>query len=276
MCIIFFQIPTLRSSRYALIIASNRDEFFARPARLARRWSSPTGLIAGEDRTEGKEGGTWFGFNSKTGSAAALLNLRLLAEEKAVDRSLLKSRGFFVKKYLEDGGLGMALEEAEYSPFDFFAFEGRKDEDGMRYRSWRVDNLSREGWLEIDGGGVQGFSNTLPEKEYQKVIQGREMFESILNKNQNDSKQLSDQLLGLLRNTEPNFPDPQLRSRFGSERFPDEILKKVAAIRVELPEYGTRTSTVLLVERSGRYLFREMSWDTQPVSDTVLEGVVGE
>ena len=45
---------------YPLVVAANRDEFFARPAAEAGWWQDHPGVFAGRDR---EAGGTWLGLS---------------------------------------------------------------------------------------------------------------------------------------------------------------------------------------------------------------------
>lgn len=78
MCILFFIVngsPT--PGGYKLILASNRDEYFARPTLAADRWTEDTRVIGGRDNEPGKEGGTWLGLADRNNQfrVAALLNI---------------------------------------------------------------------------------------------------------------------------------------------------------------------------------------------------------
>ncbi len=48
--------------RYPLVVAANRDEWFARPAEAARFWSDAPDLLAGRDTSAG---GTWLGLTRR-------------------------------------------------------------------------------------------------------------------------------------------------------------------------------------------------------------------
>lgn len=97
MCICFY---TLLHPRYALVLASNRDEFLARPT-LAADWYWPHGsregdndkfILSGRDVTGG---GTWLGIERRTGKFGILTNVR---EEVTVTA---RSRGRLVSDWLE-------------------------------------------------------------------------------------------------------------------------------------------------------------------------------
>jgi len=70
MCLILFAYRT--HPGYRLILAANRDEFFARPTEALAFWSDEPGILAGRDL---QAGGTWFGL-SGDGRFAAVTNFR--------------------------------------------------------------------------------------------------------------------------------------------------------------------------------------------------------
>ncbi len=90
MCILFSYVSkSVRSGEFKLIILSNRDEFFYRPAKAANFINSTN--IYGVDATPGKEGGTWLGLN-KRGKIGVLLNLN--AEDYGLNENDKGGRGF--------------------------------------------------------------------------------------------------------------------------------------------------------------------------------------
>ncbi|MBN2732260.1 MAG: NRDE family protein, partial [Balneolaceae bacterium] len=70
MCLILFSYKN--HSRFDLIFAANRDEFYQRPTRAARFWDDHPDVLAGKDLAAG---GTWLGIN-RSGRFAALTNYR--------------------------------------------------------------------------------------------------------------------------------------------------------------------------------------------------------
>lgn len=72
MCLLAFAIGM--SSRWPLVIASNRDEFRDRPTEPLARWTTPDGatLLSGRDL---RAGGTWMGCTPQ-GRVAILTNVR--------------------------------------------------------------------------------------------------------------------------------------------------------------------------------------------------------
>jgi len=56
------------SSRYRLLIASNRDEYHHRLSLPVHQWAGERGIIAGKDQ---EAGGTWLGVSPEVGRPAA-------------------------------------------------------------------------------------------------------------------------------------------------------------------------------------------------------------
>ncbi|EDW36681.1 GL22571 [Drosophila persimilis] len=78
MCVIFFYANSdPQPGGYRLILASNRDEFFARKTVKASEWPDADHVVGGIDLEPGREGGTWLAIGSASGvfKVGALLNL---------------------------------------------------------------------------------------------------------------------------------------------------------------------------------------------------------
>ena len=86
MCLILFNFKT--HSKYKLILASNRDEFYKRPTLPMDWWDDKTGVLAGRDA---EKDGTWMGVN-KNGRFAALTNYR----QMPITETYESSRGALV------------------------------------------------------------------------------------------------------------------------------------------------------------------------------------
>lgn len=92
MCLIALAIHA--STRWPLVIASNRDEFYDRPALPLASWQTDSGqtVISGRDM---RAGGTWLGM-TPGGRIAMLTNVRELPQTGAP-----KSRGELALRWLE-------------------------------------------------------------------------------------------------------------------------------------------------------------------------------
>lgn len=78
MCVIFFYVNSNpQKGGYKLILASNRDEFYARDTKEACKWADVENCYGGIDMEPGREGGTWLAISGQDGifKIAALLNL---------------------------------------------------------------------------------------------------------------------------------------------------------------------------------------------------------
>lgn len=108
MCIIFFVLNenAKEDGTYKLILASNRDEFYKRPAKVADRWAEDEYIIGGRDMATDREGGTWLAISTKnnTFKFGALLNIT--GEKRNADAL---PRGHIAVEYLKN-----PLSNAEY------------------------------------------------------------------------------------------------------------------------------------------------------------------
>lgn len=147
MCLILFAYG-LHAER-PLVVAANRDEFYARPALAAHWWQGndgEAGIFGGRDE---EAGGTWLAV-SNDGRLAAVTNW-------TEDRSAPKppgSRGELPRCFLEDrvpaSRFAAAIEGERYAGFNFIAFDGEE----LAYTSNRTGEVRRL------RPGVYGLTNT--------------------------------------------------------------------------------------------------------------------
>ena len=115
----------MQHPRYRLILAANRDEFYARPTRTASFWEENPEIVGGKDLTGG---GTWLGVSQK-GNWAALTNYRVPFEQLKQDS---KSRGALTLDFLQENISGkvyleqVAQEDALYNGYNLLLGEGEK------------------------------------------------------------------------------------------------------------------------------------------------------
>lgn len=85
MCILFFIVNgNATGNQYKLILAANRDEYYARPAIAAAPWQENEHVVGGRDMEPGREGGTWLAISTKDDvlKFGALLNITGEKKEK--------------------------------------------------------------------------------------------------------------------------------------------------------------------------------------------------
>lgn len=224
---------------YRLVVAANRDEFFARPAQPAHWWSEAPGLLAGRDL---EAGGTWMGVG-RNGRFAALTNYR----DPSQQRPGAPSRGALVRDCLASDAdtrstlARIAAISAAYAGFNLLAFDGHS----------LAIHESTTGHIKSLSPGVYGLSNHLLDTPWPKVRLARERFAAALPDLPDDRR-----LLALLRDDQP-APDAHLpRTGVGMEW---ERWLSPAFIRA--PGYGTRCSSVLTLSNDGAVCFAEWTWD---------------
>jgi uncharacterized protein with NRDE domain len=225
---------------YPCLVAANRDEFHARPAARAEWWPDHPQILAGRDL---EAGGTWLGV-TRTGRFAALTNYR----DPEQRRAAVPSRGALVASMLESGasvaeGLTyLRAVGADYNGFNLIFSDGERL--GI-YES--VRGAGRE-----LGPGIYGLSNHLLDTPWPKVQNAKTRLQAAL-------LGLTDTapLLDLLRDDRPAC-DAQL-PRTGVSLEWERLLSSAF---VRAPDYGTRCSTIIRIERQGRAYFDEWSWDS--------------
>jgi uncharacterized protein with NRDE domain len=243
MCLILFAWKTHKN--FPLILIANRDEFYERPTAPAAFWEDAPGLLAGRDL---RAGGTWLGITRK-GGLAALTNYR----DPATMKDVAPSRGKLVSDFL----LGRRTPEAylhwlsprsgRYNGFGLLV--GNPDE--LYYFSNRGAQIRLL-------PGIHGISNHLLDTPWPKVERGKQAFRDLLEKKKTPPLEM---MFALLAD----------RSRPPDERLPDtgvglERERVLSPLFIESPVYGTRSSTVLLIDRRGRVTFveRVFNGDTDP------------
>ena len=81
MCLILFGVQPTK--KLQLVVAANRNEFYARPASRAGFWDDHPQVLAGRDL---QAGGTWLGVN-RTGRFSAVTNFRETPADPSPPRS---------------------------------------------------------------------------------------------------------------------------------------------------------------------------------------------
>lgn len=255
MCIIFFAYKS--HPQYKLILAANRDEFYERPTENARFWRNYPKVLGGRDL---EKSGTWLGIN-KNGEFAAITNYR--------DFSLLiddpKSRGNLVKDFLiESQAPENYMEEIreryyEYNPFNLLV----GNISSLYYYS-NVEDKIRE-----VKPGIYGLSNALLDISWPKLKRGKEKFENIIgSKEMMDVEDLYDILFDRWTPEDDELPETGIGIEW--ERI-------LSSIFIESPKYGTRSSTVLLIDNYDKVTFVEKSLkdiDTKEWNEIKYEFVI--
>lgn len=239
MCILFLASDV--HPDYPLILAANRDEFYARPTRASAFWSTPDYLLAGRDE---EAGGTWMGV-TRYGKLAALTNIR--APEKVNPSAI--SRGALPVNYLT----------TTTSDDDEFLADLRRTRNlyngyNLIYGSpgdLHVYNNFHDSHQALNRG-IYGLSNADINTPWPKVTRGMQALETYC---RSASVIEPDALFTLLTN------DIQA----DDHALPDtgvgyEWEKRLSSIFIQSPDYGTRSSTVVIVDRDNQLHWQEHTY----------------
>jgi uncharacterized protein with NRDE domain len=234
MCLILLALDV--HPDYSLIVAANRDEFYDRPTAPAAFWDDAPSVLAGRDL---RAGGTWLGIDRR-GRIAAVTNYRQGQREQEAPRS----RGHLVSDYLTaaiDGRAHVARVERDatlYNGFNLIA----GDAGALFYFS------NRGTGVRTLTPGVYGLSNHLLDSPWPKVTAGKSGLAELLT----GGGDLVPSLFGLL--SDSRQATDALLPRTGVSPDWERLL---SAAFIATPEYGTRSSTVVLVGRDGRVVLAE-------------------
>lgn len=239
MCLVALAIDENR--RFPLVIATNRDEFFDRPAARMGWWTPAEGgpeILAGRDL---QAGGTWLGLTA-SGRLGLVTNVRRPQEP---DPSA-PSRGGIVPHWLRTemraDQFWMQTSLSGYAPFNLIAADFRRGDC-----FWASNDHAIPRRIER---GIFGLSNAALDTPWPKVTTLKERLGEAL-KNAESVDALSSQLFTALADREL-APEDQLPSTgIGRER---ERLLSPAFIRTPDGTYGTRCSTVIITEKIKRQL----------------------
>ena len=227
-----------------LVVAANRDEYYARPALPAHWWGEAPGRVfGGRDQTAG---GTWLAV-SKHGHLAAVTNW---TEDR--NRRMPASRGDLPLGFLAAGASGRdfiaGVDGSRYAGYNFIGFDGEE----LIYTS------NRTGEARLLEPGIYGLTNTrlgtglaangeripVPSgvdaphhayEEWPKAVLGTAALKHIA------AAATTEALIELL--SRPLLP---LETPADREMTPE---RSYSPAFIHGVEYGTRASTAIIVER---------------------------
>ena len=253
--------------RYRLVLAANRDEFHERAAEPLAIWPPPNEMLAGRDV---RAGGTWLGLD-RARRFGVVTNFRDLQRP----RRSAPSRGRLIPDFLgselaPEGYLARLETDAPgYSGFNLLV----GDLEQLWYASNRMDRFSQQ-----LPPGVHGLSNEFLDSPWPKLQRVRKAFEDWLSGEVNAAAGLSrigeaslsaqslaaddpssgpanrEAVSALLAMLADPTPAPEGSPSTGVS---PEWERTLSSPFVTHPTYGTRCSTVLLIEPSGHAVMVE-------------------
>ncbi|MUK88862.1 hypothetical protein GMD78_10705 [Ornithinibacillus sp. L9] len=239
MCLINFQFH--EHPAYKLIVAANRDEFYNRPTAQATFWEDHPNILAGRDLLQM---GTWLGI-TKQGKFAALTNYRDPAHMGVGKRS----RGEIVSNYLASHTLPsdylQDIQDKKDHYIGFNVLVGNLDQ--LYYYNNIEDEIK-----EIERGQTYGLSNHFLNTPWPKVIKGKNNLQQYVK----NKKELSiDELFHILMDAEEAKDEELPDTGVGSK-----LERKLSPLFIDMPDYGTRCSTILLVNQDNQVTFVERTY----------------
>ena len=254
MCLIVLAVDA--HPNFKLILAANRDEYYERPSAPPSFWKEAPQVLAGRDLAAG---GSWMGITVH-GRIAAVTNYRDPSSIKpnAPSRGKLVS-GFLLGKVSPFDYLDAASREsARYNGFNLLVGQS----DRLIWRSNRSDRT-----ISLSPG-IHGLSNHLLDTPWPKVVRAKALFEEILH----SGKDLPLESLFRLLKDQTVAPDDELPGT----GVPLEWERILSPIFITSPTYGTRSSSVLLIDREDRVTFMDRTYNShpEPVSSATFEFVL--
>jgi uncharacterized protein with NRDE domain len=247
MCLILFSFDPDASQ--PLLLAANRDEFLTRPTAAAHHWKDNANVFAGRDLVAN---GTWLGM-TKTGRFAAITNVR--EPSVIIDNPL--SRGDLPHDFLmgdmsaEDYLEHIDNKQHRYCGFNLLVGEFTQSQQTLWYCSNRDNQSNRDKqdkkYRRLEKG-VYGLSNHLLDTEWPKVSAGKNFIQQVKQNGtflQLKNQEKHDALRVYLENKQL-AEDKQLPKTGVS--YSRE--KSLSAAFIILPDYGTRTSTVISIDNT--------------------------
>jgi uncharacterized protein with NRDE domain len=238
MCLIFIALKN--HSRYKLIVAANRDEFYDRKTAPASFWEDHPEILGGRDL---EALGTWLAM-TKSGGICMVTNFRDL---KNINPHA-PSRGKLVTDFLIDKISGEEyLKKVEprakiYNGFSLIA----GTVDSLYYLS------NYKTGLILLNSGLFGLSNHLLETPWPKVEKGKNEIQILLKSPVIQAADLFDVLMDESISADEQLP----ATGVGLERE-----RALSAAFIKSPGYGTRSSTVILVDYNNHVSFHERVFD---------------
>ena len=252
-------IIVLRDVRpdYPLVLATNRDEFFARPTAGPARLLEHPRVVGGLDL---QAGGTWMGVTEQ-GLFVGVTNHRDARGREPAERS----RGELVMHALALGeapAIRAWLEQQDGRAFNSFNLM-YGDSQAMHLAYGRRDRARLE-FAPVPPGLHVLPNDRLDSPDFIKVTRAKALLEPHLLAPWPD---LQRTLAATLADRE--LPSLEALDALPELGIPKPLLQQLAALCVRTPAYGTRSSTLIALEPGGvaHYLFADGPPDVTEFAD---------
>jgi len=226
MCLIVFAHHA--HPKYPFILLANRDEYYERPTLEMGFWEEEPDLIGGRDL---RAGGTWLAMN-RSGAFAAVTNVRA-----SILQPNAKSRGHLPIDFLKSSQTSEAFmrklstQAITYNGFNFLT---RKGDTLLHFNN-------QLGIINQVPAGIHGLCNASLNTSWPKLDQLKTRFKASIDKNVDNVA-----LLNLMM-------DKQMaEDKFLPETgITQEMERALSSIFINLPTYGTRSTTLITIDNEG-------------------------
>lgn len=219
-----------------LVLAANRDEFYARPSLPLATWQDAPQVFAGRDL---EAGGSWLGVTAD-GRFAALTNIRAASQPRSE-----RSRGELVADFLKgDSAPGQYLQQVAERLDDYAGFNLLVGDREQLHVLNSREALPRQ--LEA---GIYGLSNAELNTPWPKLERARRRLVEVL------PQPTPTRLLAILED-EWQPPTEQLPDTGIDQRWE----RMLGSIFIRSDDYGTRAGTALVVSADGSVQMAERSF----------------
>jgi uncharacterized protein with NRDE domain len=209
------------------------------------------------DMEPGKSGGTWLGM-TKTGRFATLTNYRQRISDVKSD---VLGRGYLVVDFLrgqmspEDYLKPLEEKRSQYNGFNILALDLR-----LREICYFTNMEDKE--MQKLTPGIYGLSNKTLEDPWAKLVHGKQKFSDALQSYAGSQEKLIEELLEIMSDDTCRHPG----GNYPLLDWPEEYTKYCSSVFVKgfqtpLGAYGTRTTTIILVDGKDHVTFVERTLD---------------
>lgn len=228
---------------YPFILLANRDEFFKREALPLAIWPDQPAIIGGRDLSSQ---GSWLAINQPLGRLALVTNVRQgLAPVTRQSRGILVNQALLNPHALDETVDKLTQQANDYSAFNLLVGH-------LPDQFYYVSNRPKAKSQRLDTG-LYGLSNASLDSHWPKVARGKQHLKTLLQATRFDLDAAWRLLSDSERADDAELPDTGIG--VDKERWLSSIF-----IPVTQSDYGTRCSTIILVNSEGRVAIHERTY----------------
>ena len=234
MCLIVFAWDF--HEEYKFILAANRDEDYKRKSMKATFWEDAPGLLAGRDL---QAGGTWLGVHENW-KISAITNYR----NPKIIKPNAPTRGHLPLNFLKNN----------YDPLDYMKL--LQQDEGSKYNGFNLLTGNQDGIFHYNNinnkinkieKGIHGLSNATIDTPWPKVKKAKSKLDETLAYGF-DEISLLEMMYDIEKASDYELPKTGVTLKWEKDLSP---------MFIKTPEYGTRSSSVILIDRSNKLTFAE-------------------